>query len=114
MCIRDSPEVAKLAMNPDVTVRSRGVIEKCTYCVQRIRGAQRSAKLKDTQGRSDYVLDGTLVTACQQACPADAITFGDITDQKSKISSVRQSPRHYTMLEELNAKPRTTLSLIHI
>lgn len=104
----DVPEVAKLAMNPDVTVRSRGVIEKCTYCVQRIRGAQRSAKLKDTQGRSDYVLDGTLVTACQQACPADAITFGDITDQKSKISSVRQSPRHYTMLEELNAKPRTT------
>ncbi|HNN52580.1 MAG TPA: TAT-variant-translocated molybdopterin oxidoreductase [Pseudomonadota bacterium] len=104
----DVPEVAKLAMNPDVTVRSRGVIEKCTYCVQRIRGAQRSAKLKDTQGRSEYVADGTIVTACQQACPADAITFGDITDQKSKIAVVRQSPRHYAMLEELNAKPRTT------
>jgi len=104
----DVPEVAKLAMNPDVTVRSRGVIEKCTYCVQRIRGAQRSAKLKDTQGRSEYVVDGGIVTACQQACPADAITFGDITDQKSKISVVRQSPRHYAMLEELNAKPRTT------
>lgn len=104
----DVPEVAKLAMNPDVTVRSRGVIEKCTYCVQRIRGAQRSAKLKDTAGRSEFVNDGTLVTACQQACPSDAITFGDITDQKSKISAVRQSPRHYTMLDELNAKPRTT------
>ena len=104
----DVPEVAKLAMNPDVTVRSRGVIEKCTYCVQRIRGAQRSAKLRDTQERSEYVVDGGIVMACQQACPADAITFGDITDQKSKISVIRQSPRHYAMLEELNAKPRTT------
>jgi molybdopterin-containing oxidoreductase family iron-sulfur binding subunit len=104
----DVPEVAKLAMNPDVTVRSRGVIEKCTYCVQRIRAAQRTAKLKDTQGRSEFVADGTLVVACQQACPTDAITFGDITDPKSKISVVRSSPRHYAMLEEINAKPRTT------
>lgn len=102
----DVPEVAKFAMNPDVTVRSRGVIEKCTYCVQRIRGAQRAAKLRDT--RSDSVADGTIVTACQQACPADAITFGDIADASSKISHVRKSPRHYTMLEEINAKPRTT------
>ena len=101
----ETPEVAKLRFNPDVTVRSRGVIEKCTYCVQRIRGAQRDSQLKNGNRQ---VADGGIVTACQQACPAQAITFGDILDKNSRVAKEKASPRTYEMLAELNARPRTS------
>ena len=101
----ETPEVAKLRFNPDVTVRSRGVIEKCTYCVQRIRGAQRDAKLKTG---SHQVGDGVIVTACQQVCPAQAIAFGDIRDPNSRVAREKKNPRTYEMLAELNARPRTS------
>lgn len=101
----ETPEVAKLRFNPDVTVRSRGVIEKCTYCVQRIRGAQRDAQLKTG---SRHLADGSVVVACQQACPAQAITFGDINDKNSRVAHEKASPRSYEMLAELNARPRTS------
>lgn len=101
----ETPEIAKLRFNPDVTVRSRGVIEKCTYCVQRIRGAQRDAQLKTG---SRQVAEGGIITACQQACPSQAITFGDILDKNSRVAHEKQSPRNYEMLAELNARPRTS------
>jgi len=106
----DVEEVAKLKYNPDVTLRSRGVMEKCTYCVQRIRGAQRDARLKvaNKQATSEFLADGAITPACAQACPADAIAFGDILDPNSRVAREKKSPRNYTMLAELNTRPRTT------
>ncbi len=100
---RDTPELLKIAQNPDVTVRSRGVMEKCTYCVQRIREAEIGAK---QDGR--LVRDGDLKTACQQACPARAIEFGNINDGESAVSRLKGGSRNYALLEELNNRPRTT------
>jgi molybdopterin-containing oxidoreductase family iron-sulfur binding subunit len=93
----------KLLNNPDVTVRSRGVMEKCTYCVQRITHARLDAEKQDRTIR-----DGELITACQAACPAEAIVFGDLNDPKSKVARCKALPTDYTILEDLNTRPRTT------
>ncbi len=100
---KDLPEVVKMVQNPEVTVRSRGVMEKCTYCVQRINTAKNQAK---SEGRS--FADGDMQTACQQACPAKAITFGNINDPKSKVFELKKNNRNYRLLEELNVRTRTS------
>jgi Fe-S-cluster-containing dehydrogenase component len=93
----------QLQYNPEVTVRGRGVMEKCTYCVQRIEHAHIESDKQDRKIR-----DGEVVTACQGACPARAISFGNMADPHSKVSAARALPRNYTLLEELNTRPRTT------
>ncbi len=97
------PESVQLGQNPQVTVRSRGVMEKCSYCIQRIRAANMASNLSDKP-----ISDGDVVTACQQACPASAITFGDLNDPTSKITEQKKSDRRYELLAELSVKPRTS------
>ncbi|MCX7513265.1 TAT-variant-translocated molybdopterin oxidoreductase [Frateuria sp. STR12] len=96
-------ETLKAQRNPDVTVRNRGVMEKCTYCIQRIETAHIAA---DKAGRR--IADGEVLTACQAVCPTQAIVFGDQQDPATAVSRQKASPRHYTLLEELNTRPRTT------
>jgi molybdopterin-containing oxidoreductase family iron-sulfur binding subunit len=100
---KDTPDILRLAMNPDVTVRSRGVMEKCTYCTQRINQSRIDAKLAGRELR-----DGDVKTACQQACPASAIEFGNLRDASSRVVKAKADPRNYSLLDELNTKPRTT------
>jgi molybdopterin-containing oxidoreductase family iron-sulfur binding subunit len=93
----------QLMRNPDVSVRSRGVMEKCTYCVQRIQAAKIQTEI---EGRT--VRDGEIVTACQSVCPTEAIVFGNINDPNSKVSRLKALERDYSLLGELNTRPRTT------
>ncbi len=98
----DKPQSLRLAMNPDVTVRARGVMEKCSYCVQRIREAEIRARREERPVR-----DGEVVTACQQTCPTEAIVFGDIADPGTRVSGTRRNGRLYQVLHELGTLPRT-------
>jgi molybdopterin-containing oxidoreductase family iron-sulfur binding subunit len=93
----------KLMRNPDVTVRPRGVMEKCTYCVQRINAARITADIENRPVRGDEV-----VTACQASCPTKAIVFGNLNDKNSAVAKAKASPRNYALLAELNTQPRTT------
>jgi molybdopterin-containing oxidoreductase family iron-sulfur binding subunit len=95
-------ESLKLSRNPDVSVRSRGVMEKCSYCIQRISAAKIEAD-KENRG----IIDGEIQTACQQACPASAITFGNINDKQSKVAKLQADERSYQVLADLNTRPRT-------
>ncbi|PYV77951.1 MAG: molybdopterin oxidoreductase, partial [Acidobacteria bacterium] len=98
----DTPQF-KMMRNPDVTVRSRGVMEKCTYCVQRI-----NHKRIDSERENRPIADGELQTACQQSCPANAIVFGNINDPNSLVSKWKAKNRNYGLLDDLNTRPRTT------
>ena len=96
----DMPDMTKLAQNPDVTVRFRGVMEKCTFCIHRIRYHKYRAKVEDRT-----LKDGDIVTACQQSCPTKAITFGDLNNKESVVHQKFHEPSSYELLEELNTRP---------
>jgi molybdopterin-containing oxidoreductase family iron-sulfur binding subunit len=101
-------DLLQLAMNPDVTVRMRGVMEKCTYCLQRIEQAKIAQKVKAGPTAPVAVPDGAVMTACQQACPAGAIVLGNLKDPNSQVSRLKAQDRGYALLESLGTKPRTT------
>ena len=105
---KDEWDLLKLVKNPDVSVRMRGVMEKCTYCQQRIESAKIKQKVKAGQGDDVMVKDGAIKTACQQACPAEAITFGNILDKQAAVVQEKKSPRDYEVLGFLDTQPRTT------
>jgi len=105
---QDEWDLLKLAHNPDVTVRMRGVMEKCTFCVQRIEQAKIARKVKARDSGDITVADGDVRTACQQACPAEAIVFGNLKDPHSRVSGARGQDRTYVVLDHLAVKPRVT------
>lgn len=105
---KGTEETIKLQKNPNVTVRMRGVMEKCTFCVQRIEDAKISARIRARDSADLKIAKGTLKTACQQACPAEAIVFGDLLDPTSDVTQQRALPQNYSLLEYLNVRPRLT------
>jgi molybdopterin-containing oxidoreductase family iron-sulfur binding subunit len=92
-----------MVFNPDVSVRARGVMEKCTFCVQRIQNTKIQAK-----NAKRPIADGEIKTACQQTCASNAIVFGDLNDRASEVAKLEHSPRAYKLLEELNDRPRVS------
>ena len=102
-------KIKALGFNPEVTVRMRGVMEKCTYCVQRIKNVENRRRIEWLDGKREKptVDDFDVVTACQSACPAEAIVFGDLNDPESLVSRQQEGARAYQVLQELNNRPRT-------
>jgi len=105
---QDEFDLLKLVRNPEVTVRMRGVMEKCTFCIQRIESAKITQKVKAGATGNVQVPEGAIKTACQQSCPADAIVFGNLLDPKSRVSQLKKQQRDYAVLGFLNNKPRLT------
>jgi molybdopterin-containing oxidoreductase family iron-sulfur binding subunit len=108
---KEMPELLKMVRNPEVTVRMRGVMEKCTYCVQRIENAKIQQKVKAAQAGNPgdvLVRDGAIKTACQQVCPVEAIVFGNLLDENSAVAKAKAQSRDYAVLGYLNVRPRTT------
>jgi molybdopterin-containing oxidoreductase family iron-sulfur binding subunit len=104
----DGGALKAMQANPDVTVRMRGVMEKCTYCVQRIQGAKIAQKVAAKDSNNIHIPDGVVRTACQAVCPTEAITFGDISDADTEVSKAKANDRDYALLGYLNVRPRTT------
>lgn len=104
--VKEQQKTIKLQRNPDVTVRYRGVMEKCTYCTQRIEEAKQAAKRAGNDRKK--LPDGAVTPACAQICPTQAITFGNINDLESRVAKLKQSERNYELLQELDVRPRTT------
>ena len=104
----DEYDLVSMVKNPDVSVRMRGVMEKCTFCVQRIEEAKIARKVEARDSGDIEVEDGTIRTACEQACPADAIVFGNVASERSRVSGLKKNPRNYSVLGYLDTRPRTT------
>jgi len=105
---KDMPETVKMQKNPNVTVRMRGVMEKCTFCVQRLEAAKIDHKAKNAFSPDVVIETDSVMTACQQSCPSDAIVFGNISDKASKVAVAKAAPHDYGLLEYLNVKPRVS------
>ena len=105
---KSAPDTMKLQKNPNVTVRMRGVMEKCTYCVQRIEEAKIGAQVRAGASDKTLIPRDSFTSACAQACPAGAIVFGDIADPKTRVSKIKAENRNYRLLEYLNVKTRTS------
>ena len=105
---KGAPDTVKLQKNPNVTVRMRGVMEKCTYCVQRIEEAKIAAKVRAGASDKTLIPRDSFTSACAQACPTEAIVFGDVKDPESRVSKMKMQDRNYRLLEYLNVKTRTS------
>src|SRR5207237_8177174 len=105
---KGAPDTVKLSKNPNVTVRMRGVMEKCTFCVQRIEEAKIAAHVRAGASPDTLIPRDSFTTACAQACPTEAIVFGNIKDPESRVSKMKKQDRNYRLLEYLNVNTRTS------